>query len=651
MHESKEKGNNYFLIAMPCGGGGKTAMNIKWFLFSFNGRLNRQPFWAFTLCGALIWIILSLLLGVDILHSSKDVKSLIPALILIWPSLAVQAKRWHDRDKSAWWILIGLIPIVGPIWTFVETGCLAGTEGENRFGEDPLDRSPREPIPARTKPQTKPIAQPPLKSGKYYLSPFIKTMMVVGIVLVVLSSFMLIAVGKLTSMEFPGGVIPFAVMDTLFIAVFVWRAFTPIVEITETGIKVGIPFIFKTNSARWDEIDGMVVGELNTLGFKEKNVKILLKSDRASTKELFFSLKAVERPDEIVERLRAKIPEIRLDSIRDAAVLRMPASRKAVTYRGWALMPSGMAGRKEKISWGDIKELKYSSLVISGYGPMTITYALKEGSDRSIIIKPSMKEEYRDFIRYAVLHSYNAAIDPGLIKALEYSPKEAKTDTLSVLFFLSGLVLLFVAISTIMYYSPSTTGSGGLYMFLIVPFGLVPMMLSLKSLVARFQGKSETSLRKLLWAGLFNGGMLASVLVFFMLSPYSFNWLAGDISRKSNDIEKAEKYYQAALKNIPDGIDVLYEMGKLNMAKKDYPKAFDYLKKAYTKDPTYWGPKAVVLIPDVLMKMGRYDEAMDWCKRIQKDFNGRGSVAREISKKQDEIIDERDMSKRVSKQS
>lgn len=50
------------------------------------------------------------------------------------------------------------------------------------------------------------------------------------------------------------------------------------------------------------------------------------------------------------------------------------------------------------------------------------------------------------------------------------------------------------------------------------------------------------------------------------------------------------------------------------------------------------------------MKMGRYDEAMDWCKRILKDFNGRGGVAREISKKQDEIIYERDSNKQASKQ-
>ncbi len=40
-------------------------MNINWLLFSFQGRLNRQPFWLFSLCAGLIWLVLSLLLGID----------------------------------------------------------------------------------------------------------------------------------------------------------------------------------------------------------------------------------------------------------------------------------------------------------------------------------------------------------------------------------------------------------------------------------------------------------------------------------------------------------------------------------------------------------------------------------------------------------
>ena len=82
-------------------------------------------------------------------------------LLPIWIQLAVTAKRWHDRDKSAWrtliylipiiagigilstwelsggWTLIYLIPIIaGGIGTIVELGILKGTRGDNRFGTD-----------------------------------------------------------------------------------------------------------------------------------------------------------------------------------------------------------------------------------------------------------------------------------------------------------------------------------------------------------------------------------------------------------------------------------------------------------------------------------------------------------------------------------
>ncbi|MCK5503818.1 MAG: DUF805 domain-containing protein, partial [Thermodesulfovibrionia bacterium] len=58
---------------------------------------------------------------------------------IFWPSIAVQAKRWHDRNKSGWWIAIGLVPIVGPIWAFIENGFLPGDPGKNRFGPAPME--------------------------------------------------------------------------------------------------------------------------------------------------------------------------------------------------------------------------------------------------------------------------------------------------------------------------------------------------------------------------------------------------------------------------------------------------------------------------------------------------------------------------------
>ena len=50
----------------------------------------------------------------------------------------MQVKRWHDRGKSGWWVLIALIPLVGPIWAIIETGFLPGTSGPNEYGPDPL---------------------------------------------------------------------------------------------------------------------------------------------------------------------------------------------------------------------------------------------------------------------------------------------------------------------------------------------------------------------------------------------------------------------------------------------------------------------------------------------------------------------------------
>lgn len=53
----------------------------------------------------------------------------------LWNTYAVQAKRWHDRDKSGWWSMVGFIPYIGGIWVLVECGFLRGTDGPNRHGE------------------------------------------------------------------------------------------------------------------------------------------------------------------------------------------------------------------------------------------------------------------------------------------------------------------------------------------------------------------------------------------------------------------------------------------------------------------------------------------------------------------------------------
>jgi len=62
---------------------------------------------------------------------------LVTLLLLLWPSLAVSVKRWHDRGHSGWWVLVGLIPVIGPLWLLVTNGLLPGTPGPKRCGADP----------------------------------------------------------------------------------------------------------------------------------------------------------------------------------------------------------------------------------------------------------------------------------------------------------------------------------------------------------------------------------------------------------------------------------------------------------------------------------------------------------------------------------
>ncbi|MEO7062672.1 MAG: DUF805 domain-containing protein [Dokdonella sp.] len=118
-------------------------MDWKHFLFSFEGRIGRARYWMFTLAIIVIFAVLAVMGGVsaptDPAAAPAQMNGMLMvivvlALAVIWPSLAVQAKRWHDVDKSAWWILIGLVPAVGGLIALVFNGFIGGTPGPNRFG-------------------------------------------------------------------------------------------------------------------------------------------------------------------------------------------------------------------------------------------------------------------------------------------------------------------------------------------------------------------------------------------------------------------------------------------------------------------------------------------------------------------------------------
>lgn len=67
--------------------------------------------------------------------------AVIAAVFIIWASFAVELKRWHDRGKSWVWLLLELVPIVGPLWALIELGCRVGTLGPNAYGPSPMGMS------------------------------------------------------------------------------------------------------------------------------------------------------------------------------------------------------------------------------------------------------------------------------------------------------------------------------------------------------------------------------------------------------------------------------------------------------------------------------------------------------------------------------
>jgi uncharacterized membrane protein YhaH (DUF805 family) len=115
-------------------------MRWRQFLFLFTGRISRRQYWGFVALITPVWVIAAILDSNNGYAFPGGPIVACVILLLLWPSLAVQAKRWHDRDMSAWWMLIHLIPLIGPIAALIVNGFLRGTGGTNKYGSDPLDR-------------------------------------------------------------------------------------------------------------------------------------------------------------------------------------------------------------------------------------------------------------------------------------------------------------------------------------------------------------------------------------------------------------------------------------------------------------------------------------------------------------------------------
>jgi uncharacterized membrane protein YhaH (DUF805 family) len=110
-------------------------MGWRQLLFSLDGRISRHRFWTvFLLPSVALNIIVAMVASP--LQFNKCMFAFWAAAL--WPCIAVGAKRCHDRNRSGWFQLISLVPIVGALWLLFDLGILRGTDGPNRFGPAPL---------------------------------------------------------------------------------------------------------------------------------------------------------------------------------------------------------------------------------------------------------------------------------------------------------------------------------------------------------------------------------------------------------------------------------------------------------------------------------------------------------------------------------
>jgi uncharacterized membrane protein YhaH (DUF805 family) len=99
----------------------------------FKGRARRTEYWMFVLFSLIVSIILTI---VEAILGVSSVLTGLYSLAVLLPTLAVSVRRLHDTGRSGWWLLIGLIPLIGGIILLVFS-CMDSDPNENQYGPNP----------------------------------------------------------------------------------------------------------------------------------------------------------------------------------------------------------------------------------------------------------------------------------------------------------------------------------------------------------------------------------------------------------------------------------------------------------------------------------------------------------------------------------
>lgn len=101
---------------------------------NFSGRSSRSEFWWFYLFTFIIGIVIEIVFCWS--YDVMTIASGIVSLVFLLPSLGLSVRRLHDIDKSGWWLLLALIPLIGAIILII-WWCKDSQMAENEYGPVP----------------------------------------------------------------------------------------------------------------------------------------------------------------------------------------------------------------------------------------------------------------------------------------------------------------------------------------------------------------------------------------------------------------------------------------------------------------------------------------------------------------------------------
>ena len=101
----------------------------------WHGRASRKTYWIFSIPIAALWVINQYWVS-----KINESLSLLLLAIIIYPATMINIKRCHDRNRTGFFSLLLLIPLIS-LWPLIELGFIKGTEGSNKYGEEDLWQS------------------------------------------------------------------------------------------------------------------------------------------------------------------------------------------------------------------------------------------------------------------------------------------------------------------------------------------------------------------------------------------------------------------------------------------------------------------------------------------------------------------------------